>query len=83
MKAASLDSYCKTGRPGVLLFRSDCTSSGGISLPAAESDFARGWLTAPRACVPEDEFRIMRLRLHPQDVWQELDRPENVRAPAG
>lgn len=22
----SLDSYCKTGRPGVFLFRSDCTS---------------------------------------------------------
>lgn len=32
-------------------------------------------------CVLEDEFRLMRLRLHSARYLQELDSPENVRAP--
>ena len=79
----SLDSYCKTGRPGVFLFRSDCTSfregirPGSLLIVDFGARPVDGTLVL---CVLEDEFRIMRPRLHPARCLQELDRPENVRA---
>ncbi|WP_437749950.1 S24 family peptidase (plasmid) [Enterobacter mori] len=78
----SLDSYCKTGRPGVFLFRSDCTSFREGIRPGSLLivDFgARPVDGSLVLCILEDEFRIMRLRLHPARCLQELDRPENVR----
>lgn len=79
----SLDSYCKTGHPGVFLFRSDCTSFREGIKPGALLivDFgARPVDGSLVLCVLRDEFRIMRLRLPPVRYLQELDGPENVRA---
>lgn len=67
----------------MFLFRSDCISfREGIRQDSLLIvDFgARPVDGSLVLCVLEDEFRIMRLRLHPTRYLQELDRPENVRA---
>lgn len=66
----------------MFLFRSDCTSFREGIRPGSLLivDFgARPVDGSLVLCILEDEFRIMRLRLHPARCLQELDRPENVR----
>jgi DNA polymerase V len=79
----SLDSYCKTGRPGVFLFRSDCTSfregirQGSLLIVDFGGTPVDGSLVL---CVLEEQFRLMRLRLYPQRCLQELDKLDQIRA---
>ena len=78
----SLDSYCKTGRPGVFLFRSDCTSfregirQGSLLIVDFGGTPVDGSLVL---CVLEEQFRLMRLRLYPQRCLQELDKLDQIR----
>ena len=82
----SLDSYCKTGRPGVFLFRSDCTSfregirQGSLLIVDFGGKPVDGSLML---CVLEEQIRLMRLRLrlrlYPKRCLQELDKLDSIR----
>lgn len=79
----SLDSYCKTGDPGVFLFRSDCTSFREGIKPDALLIVDFGVTPVDGSlvlCVLEEQFRLMRLRLHPKRCLQELDKLDKIRA---
>ncbi|WP_348996369.1 HumD family translesion DNA polymerase [Lelliottia wanjuensis] len=82
----SLDHDCQTNRSGVFFFRSDTTSfregikRGTLLIVDFGAQPVDGSLVL---CIVEEEFRLMRLRLHPARLFQELDRPERTRALPG
>ncbi|KDI11860.1 hypothetical protein AE73_05399 [Klebsiella pneumoniae CHS 17] len=79
----SLDQHCNTGAPGVFFFRSDTYSFREGIKPGALLIVDFGGTPVDGSlvlCVLEQEFRIMRLRLHPKRCLQELDKLDNFRA---
>ncbi|EPM7891949.1 S24 family peptidase [Escherichia coli] len=65
----SLDQHCNTGAPGVFFFRSDTYSFREGIKPGALLIVDFGGTPVDGSlvlCVLEQEFRIMRLRLHPK-----------------
>ncbi|WP_342761335.1 S24 family peptidase [Klebsiella pneumoniae] len=78
----SLDQHCNTGAPGVFFFRSDTYSFREGIKPGALLIVDFGGTPVDGSlvlCVLEQEFRIMRLRLHPKRCLQELDKLDNFR----
>ena len=72
-----------TGAPGVFFFRSDTYSFREGIKPGALLIVDFGGTPVDGSlvlCVLEQEFRIMRLRLHPKRCLQELDKLDNFRA---
>uniref|UniRef100_UPI00387DCD28 HumD family translesion DNA polymerase n=1 Tax=Kluyvera cryocrescens TaxID=580 RepID=UPI00387DCD28 len=70
----SLDQHCNTGAPGVFFFRSDTYSFREGIKPGALLIVDFGGTPVDGSlvlCVLEQEFRIMRLRLHPKRCLQE------------
>lgn len=78
----SLDQHCNTGAAGVFLFRSDTHSfregikPGALLITDFDATPVDGSLVF---CIVEEQFRIMRLRLYPDRLLQELDRLEKAR----